>query len=117
MKQLEKNTPLFFKRLPKTEDSPADAVYLRFLGDAPAAGPAHEILWRGEKWIVRDIDILTHREALVEAAKRWQRKIDDARKPGMKIEQIALALQISVGTLRDKMKLVRNHLPTQPEAA
>lgn len=116
MKRLEKNTPVFFRRLPVTENTLPNAVYLGYKGDLPC-GPVHQLLWHSEKWIVGDNDFLTKPEALARTALELQKRIDGAKKPGMKLPEIASALGMSAATLTQKLKLIRNHLPETPKAA
>lgn len=109
-RELPKNTPVFFKARPKTEDTPPDAVYIRLKEQLPKA-EVHEIRWHGESWLVGPTDFLTHQEAMKASALRYRATIDAARKPGMKTEDLAKALGISVNTLRKRLGMIQNHIP------
>lgn len=107
---LNPNTPIFFKKLPRTEKTPTDAVYLRFIANIPNQ-EVHEILWHGEKWKVGSHQFWTIEEGLRLAAEGFSKEIEAARAAtnGTKFE-MASHLCISVGTMTDRMKLVQNHL-------
>lgn len=109
---MDKNTPLFFKKLPITEETPPNAIYLRFLDDLPKAR-AHEILYHGERWVVGEEDILTVHQGLAKTAEKFNAEIAEAKKKWNTPKQLAQAMGISETTLRKRMKLVQNHL-TKP---
>lgn len=104
---LTKHTPLFFKKLPVTEETPPNASYVRFVGQLPKA-EAHEIDFHGEKWTVGREDILTVHEALAKTAGKYDAEIKAAS--GRNAQEKAKAMGMSESTLRKRMALVQNHL-------
>lgn len=119
----ERNQPIFFRKLPKSEDTEPNAVYKRSLGNLPKQGPVCEIEWRDTLWTVRESEALSASEALSEQAKKYQDQIEQARRMAStqngannanpSLELVAKAFGKSVGTLRKRMKFVQNFLPKQ----
>lgn len=110
MNAIPASTPIFFKKLPCTEDTSPNAVYLRPMGVLPNGNAAHEIQKGQEKWIVGSSDFLLPGQAMAITAQEFQAEIDKVKKPGMQVVEIAKAMGCSVGTLKQRMKLIRNHL-------
>lgn len=102
-----KNDSLFFRTLPKTEESPTNAVFVRDMGIV-GGEPCYEIIWRSEKWIVKDSEVFDRDGALKKAAETYKAEIKSTGET--KPDAIAKSLGISVGTLRKRQKLIAQHL-------
>lgn len=103
---LNRNDPVYFKILPITEDRKTNAVFLRELGDCNGE-PCCEILYRQERWIVRNSEVLSIGVAMQKAAEKCRDEINATGKT--KFVEIAKALGICTGTLRKRRKLIANH--------
>ena len=103
---------IWFKKLPQTEDSKTNAYFLRDLGVLNGE-PVCEILYCGEKWIVRVSETLTQEQGLAEAARRIKATIDKHREPVQTKEALSRKCGISTGTLRKRLLFIQNHLPKE----
>lgn len=106
----EKNQPLFYRKLPKTERSSPNACFLRGAGDIPGKKVA-VIQWKGEPWIVDAAEIWSVPMAMSLSARKYHDQIESVRESCKNnIVKMAAALKMSKETLRKRMAFVKNHL-------
>lgn len=112
---LKKNQPIFFKKLPRTEETPPNATVLRCLGNV-SGECAVEIETAGQKWIVKESECWTVEDALCMKAAELHEKIEKTKTafgPAIKTNtDLATAINVSVGTLRRWQKIVKGFLRT-----
>lgn len=116
----ERNQPIFFRKLPSSEETKPNAVYKRSLGEIPTQGEVCEIEYHGQLWTVKESEALNSSTALGETAKKYHEQVESARKlaasnngannsPTLKL--IAKAFGKSEGTLRKRMKFIKQYMP------
>lgn len=105
---LIKNTPLFFKKLPITEDTKPNATFVRDMGVVAGAAVC-EIEWHSERWIVKCSEVLPVHLALREAANKYRDQIEAARVGKITRQEIAKAMGVSESTPAKRMTFVKTH--------
>ena len=106
---IERNTPIFFKKLPQTEETKTNAVYIRSLGQLNGEEIC-EIKYLQELWKVAESEVLTERMGRLRRAQQIDGEISAVRTDGMKNKQLADALKISTSTLKKRLEFCQNHL-------
>ena len=113
---LKKNQPIFFKKLPRTEETPANATVLRCLGHV-GGECAVEIETGGKKWIVKESECWPVEDALCMKAAELHEKIEKTKTmfgPAIKTNlNLASYLNVSVSTLNRWQKIVKGFLKTE----
>ncbi len=108
---IAKDTSLFFRKLPKTEKTPPNATYIRFVGTTPA-DECHEIFYCGERWKVSRNQFHLPADAMKVTAQVFRDEIEGVKtnSPGLSRFDLAGRLGISEGTLVKRLKFIHNHL-------
>lgn len=105
---MKKNTPVFFKKVPKRLDCEANAEYLRDLGTVGGEEVCEIARWPDmERWIVKRSEIKDERAALDEIVQNWEDEIVAAKERNQTKAAWAAKIGISPGTLRRRLRLIK----------
>lgn len=107
---LKKEQPLFFKKLPVTDTSPANAQFGRYVGVVNGE-QVIEINHASQKWLVRESEVLDRDAALAKRAEELNAKIEALKPKHSRKPALLQALGICESTYRRWNQLIQNHLP------
>ena len=100
---------MFFRKFPASLDAYPNAVLLRKMGELNGCSLV-EILYREERWIVKESEAMSAEQAFCERARRWKAELDAINPKPVTKEALARLLQITTVTLRKRLKAIREHL-------
>lgn len=108
--KLKREQPIFFKKIPSTENTPANAVMNRYVGEV-SGEPVVEIIHAGTKWLVKESECLDRETALSKRAEELNRLIAPLKADNPRKSDLAKALGICGSTLRRWNSIIQNFLP------
>lgn len=119
--KFEPKQPVFFNKLPATENSLPNANVIRHL-DPVNGVDVVEIKWQEENWIVRADECMLPAEAFAKKAAELHAKIEEAKKVHTKRKDVVAALGVCDTTFRRWCKIIKSFLPgaeqePEPKAA
>lgn len=107
---LRKEQPVFFKKIPATEQTPPNATVNRYL-DKLNGEYVVEIIHAGAKWLVKESELLDHDAAMARRAQELNQKIEALRPKHSRKPDLIKALGICESTYRRWNRIIQNYLP------
>lgn len=121
--KLQPRTPVFFKCLPKTENTPTNAIFVRYMDVVLDNEQVVEVLVGTNTWTCKESEALTKERGLAQLAINLNAEFEKARteikteRPGGKITQPELAKHLGIGVtaLINRLAIIKTFLPKTQE--
>ncbi len=114
------HTPVFFRTLPVTENTPTNAIFNRYMDTKLEGEEIVEVHYDGGNWTCKESEALTQPQAMVKLAEKLNAEVESAkaeilkaRTDGDKITQPELAEKLGMGVsaLCNRLAIIKTFLP------